>query len=101
VDVGGAQAGFDNGVSGSSIECEIAREVAAPACIGTEQEACELSELGLAPFQFELDGHLAEFGGIMQRCIHANLACVAGIESEIGANGLAAQLDIPTAGPCG
>ena len=98
MDAGGAQPGFDLGCIGGAVEMQFAGEVAAPAGVGAEEQAGELAELRLAPFQVKVHRHLAQFRRLAQICLQAHNAGVGLFEAEVGADGLAAQPDAPVAG---
>ncbi len=98
MDAGGAQPGFDLGRIGGAVEVEFAGEVATPAGIGAEQQAGELAELRLAPFEIEVQRHLAQFRSLTEICLQAHDAGVGLFNAEVGADGLTAQPDAPVAG---
>ena len=98
MNAGGAQPGLDLGRIGGAVQMQFAGEVAAPAGVGAEEQAGELAELRLAPFQVEMHRHLAQFGRAAHAGFQPDDAGVGLVQADVGAGGLAAQADAPVAG---
>ena len=94
----GTQTGLDLGCVGGAFQVKLAGQVAAPAGVRTEKQPCELPELSLAPLQINAQRHLAQFGGLMQIRCQAHHSGVGLLNAQVGAGGLAAQLNAPIAG---
>ena len=54
MNTGGAQPGIDLSCIGVAVEVEFAGKVATPTDVSTEEQARELAELGLAPFEVKV-----------------------------------------------
>ena len=97
MNAGRAQPGFDLGRLGRAVQLEVAGKIAAPARIGAEQQAGELAQLRLVPLQVDMHRHLAQCGSLVQIRLQAHDPRAGLFETDVGANGFAAQPDAPLA----
>src|SRR6202522_442211 len=91
MNTGGPQAGLDLCLVGRAVKVQLAGEVAAPARIRADQQACKLAELGFAPFEIDMDGHLPQLGGALGAGLEAHQSSAAHVQAEIRAGRLSAQ----------
>ncbi len=70
-------------------------KTAAPAYIAADGEPAQLAQRHAAPLHLEIQWHLAQQGGPMQRAVDAQHAGVGKIEIEIGAHRLRPEVQLP------
>src|SRR5579883_205665 len=73
-------------------------EIAAPASVLTNKEAGNLTERSARPFSLQINRHLADGGGAMQRAFDTEEAGVRQIQIEIGADRLRLEAKSPFIG---